>query len=265
MTDMNLDRTIRETLNETAKNLSAPDSLGTRVKFAVNNSERPKRRGNWGKRLVAACIVAAVGVTGAIAGSGVVSLSSHTYHDKAWKSFSDTASYAEQYVPEAKYIESFSNGYTFQKGNTSTVSKNDENYHSLGTYTDLFLIYGKDGKSVFFEAGPVQEDLSYESEFGTVRKVGDIDVRYREMFSIYLPPDGSIKPTAEEQAKFDAGEINIGYGTETREEMTYYAVKWVENGISYDISTYEPGELTEDDFFQMASEIINSNAGGETT
>lgn len=214
----------------------------------------------WTKRLVAIAAVAAISVTAAVAGSGVASISSHTYHDKAWKEFDQTASYAEQYVPDAKFVETFSNGYTFQQGNTSTASKNDENGISLGTFTDLYLVYQKNGAQLYLEAGPVQEDLSYESEFDTVRTIADVEVRYRAMDCIYLPPDGSIKPTAEEQAKADAGEINIGYGSETREEMTYYAVKWIDNGIYYTISTYDPAGLTEDDFFQMAEELMQTEA-----
>ncbi len=261
MSDFNFDRAIRDTLNETAKGLEAPESLGARVKFAVKNNERPQKhiRG-WGKRLVAVCAVAAIAVTGAIAGGGVMSISSHSYHDKAWKNFDETASYAEQYVKDAKYLESFTNGYTFKKGNTETSSKNDENGNSLGLFTGLMLNYEKDGATLLFNAEPVQEELIYTSEYDTVRTIDDVDVSYREMFCIYLPPDGSEKPTAEEQAKFDAGEINIGYGSETREEMTYYAVKWVEDGIHYNISTYDPAGLTEDDFFQMASEVISSES-----
>ncbi len=261
MSDFNFDRAIRDTLNETAKGLEAPEALGARVKFAVKNNERPKThvRG-WSKRLVAACAVAAIAVTGAIAGGGVMSVSSHSYHDKAWKDFDETASYAEQYVKDAKYLESFTNGYTFEKGNTDTCSKNDENGNSLGLFTGIMLSYEKDGAALLFDAEPVQEEFNYSSEYDTVRTIDDVDVSYREMFCIYLPPDGSEKPTAEEQAKFDAGEINIGYGSETREEQTYYVVRWVEDGISYNIGTYDPADLTEDDFFQMASEVIGSDS-----
>ncbi len=264
--DINFDRAVKETLNESVKYLDAPDSLKTRVQFAVRNDARPRARGhNWGKKLVAALAVAAVAATGAVAASGIVaSVSSHTYRDKGWKSFSDTEAYVEQYVPDMKYLESFSNGYEFDSGCTNTASKNDENGVSLGIFTDISLVYEKDGKEFFFEAGPVQDDLTYASDFDTVRNVDGIEMRYRELFGIYLPPDGSIKPTPEEQARYEAGEINIAYGSEEREEQTYYSVKWIEDGIVYSIATFDPGDLTEDDFFDMAQEVVNSDSDNVT-
>ncbi len=264
MNESRIDNLLRETLADTAKPLKAPDALKTRIKFALNSPEaqKPQRKRVFGKSLAVILAVAAITVTGAVAGSGIVnSVSSHTYHDKAWKDFSDTAAYAEQYVPEAKYVEAFENGYEFESGNTSTSSKNDENNVSLGTFTDLMLIYKKDGTSLMFEAGPVQDDLVYDSEFDTVKNTEGVDVHYREMFCIYLPPDGSVKPTDEEQERADKGEINIGYGSETREEQTYYSAHWTENGIAYRISTYDPAELTEDDFYEMAAEIIKCANG----
>lgn len=259
MDEKNLDRMIRDTLKSCAEGIDAPETLGVRVKFAVNApAPAPRRRPVWMKRAVAVLAVAALAAGGALAAGRVASISSHTYHDKAWATFVETERYAKKIAPEMKYPEAFSNGYSFMEGNTETASKNDEDGNSLGLFTDLYLTYGKDGKTLYFEAGPTQDDLTYTSPFDTVRNVGDVDVRYRAMENIFLPPDGSELPTEEEQAKADAGEINIGYGTETREEKTFYSVKWEEDGIQYSISTFDPGELTEEDFFQMAAEVINA-------
>ncbi len=260
MNESRIDNLLRETLCETAKPLKAPDGLKAKIKFAANTNTSAKPKPFFGKKLAAVIIVAAVAVTGAVAGSGVVSISSHTYHDKAWKAFNETEAYAEMYVPDAKYVESFENGYKFASGNTSTASKDDATGNSLGTFTDLYLTYEKDGADIYFEAGPVQDDLTYGSIFDTVKNIGDVEVHYRELFNIFLPPDESVKPTEEEQKRFENGEINIAYGTETREEKTYYTVRWIENDIAYTISCFDPAGLTEDDFFNMAAEVIQAES-----
>ncbi len=258
MNESRIDNLLKETLQETAKPLKAPDDLKAKIRFAANANPSAKPKPFFGKKLAAAVIVAAVAVTGAVAGSGVVSITSHTYHDKAWKAFNETEAYAEMYVPDAKYVESFENGYKFASGNTSTASKDDATGNSLGTFTDLYLIYEKDGSDIYFEAGPVQDEITYDSIFDTVKNIEGVDVHYRNLLSIYLPPDGSEMPTEEEQKRFENGEINIAYGTETREEKTYHTVRWIENDIAYDISCFDTADLTEDDFFNMAAEVIGA-------
>jgi len=266
MNENNFDQLLRSTLHDSADHLSAPDYLKTRIENTVTNMNH-NMEGNtmkkvlnptWKKRFVVLAAVAAISITGAVAGGRVASITSHTWRDQAWKDFNETASMAEKYVPDVKYVKDFDNGFTFTEGNTNTQQTADASGNAINTFTGLFLTYQKDGATLNFDAEPVQDGVQYASEFDTVQTVGDIEVRYRAMKCIYLPPDGSIKPTAEEQAKADAGEINIGYGTETREDMVYYSVKWIENDISYSLSTYDAGDLTEADFFEMASEIINA-------
>ena len=86
----------------------------------------------------------------------------------------------------------------------------------------------------------MQEEGEYTSPYDDVRTVAGTEVHYREMKGITLPPDGSIEPTAEEQAAFERGEINIAYGSSEREEIHSTAFAWIEDGISYSIYTYDP-------------------------
>ena len=259
MDEMKMEREMQTMLHQCAEGLEAPDELKTRIDFALKNGGQTRKvRHPFAKRLAAVALVAAVAVTGAVAGSGVKGWYSSTWLDQNWKDFSQTAAYVQEHVPGAKYVESFSNGYTFDKGYEDTVAKRDESGNTLGSFTGILLDYEKDGAQVTLDASPVQEEGQYTSPYDTVRTVGETEVHYRAMKSITLPPDGSIQPTAEEQAAFERGEINIAYGSSAREEDTFYSVSWIENDISYSIYTMEPCGLTEDDFFQMAREIIES-------
>ena len=257
MDDKNLNRAISETLHTVGDSLHAPAEMKMRVDFARNAAPRRKMR-SWKRTAIALCAVFAVVVSGALAGGRIVSWSSHTYLDQKWSDFDRTASSVKKYVPDMKYVESFANGYAFDKGWENTTAKNDEANNTVETFTGIMLNYQKDGALVTLDVEPLQEDGTYFSPFDTVREVGGLEVHYREMHQIFLPPDGSEKPTAEEQAKFDAGEINIGYGSNQREESTFYRVCWIEDCKFYAIYTMDPESLTEDDFFQMAQEIIGA-------
>ncbi len=260
MDELKMERTIRETMKTAAEGLETPDQLKTRIDFALRSGEAqaPARRPKWGKKLAAVCLVAALAVTGAVAGSGAVTgwYSSSRFADE-WNDFSETA----EYMPDAKYIESFSNGFVFEKGCEQPVDKRDESNNTIETFTGINLTYKKGDVDLIFGAEPVQEDASYsvnDSEYGTNRMIGDVKVHYYAMPMIVLPADA--EPTAEEQAAFDRGEINIAWdGANTeREDITWHSVSWIEDGISYRISTLNPGDLTENDFFQMAQEVIEA-------
>lgn len=164
MDELKMERTIRETLKTTAEGLEAPDTLKTRIDFAIRSGEAQapvRRRPKWGKKLAAVCMVAALAVTGAVAGSGVVGWYSSTMLNQNWTDFSETAEYVQEHVPGAKYVASFSNGYTFDKGYEDTVDKRDDSGNTLGSFTGIMLTYEKDGADLTFAAEPVQEEGEY--------------------------------------------------------------------------------------------------------
>ena len=136
MDELKMERTIRETLKNSAEGLEAPDRLKTRIDFALRSGETQvpvRRRPKWGKKLAAVCLVAALAVTGAVAGSGVVGWYSSTMLNQNWTDFAETAEYVQEHVPGAKYVASFSNGYTFDKGYEDTVDKRDDSGNTLGS------------------------------------------------------------------------------------------------------------------------------------
>ena len=260
MDEMKMERIIRETMKACTKGLEVPDRLKTRIDFAICTGEEApaRRRPRWGRKLAAVCLVAALAVTGAVAGSGVVGWHSSTMLDQSWTNFAETAEYAQKNVPGAKYVASFANGYTFDKGYEQTVDKRDNSGNTLGSFTGLTLGYEKNGADLMLDVEPVQEEGEYTSPYDTVRTVAGTELHYREMENIILPADDSVQPTEEEQAAFARGEINIAYGSSAREESTFYRVSWIEDGLAYSIYTDTPDNLTENDFFQMAQEVIES-------
>lgn len=216
----------------------------------------------WRRRTIAVCAVLAVAVTGVAAGvigSGKTAYLAETLRWNAtWTDFDKTAQYAEDNVPGMKYVKEFSNGLTFVKGWENWTDKRDEEHNTLGSYPGMILRYqNEEGTEVSLDAAPVQADMPYEpSPFAEIREIDGVQVGYHAMRSITLP--SGTKPTEEEKAQFDSGEININWDSEDapREEATFYRVSWEQDAVGYTIYTYDPGNMTEDDFFQMAAEVI---------
>lgn len=259
MDEMNLNRAVSETLHACGDGLKAPDKLKTRIDFAIKSgAPQPKRRmRSWKRNAVALCAVLAVAVGGAFAGGKVASWSSNAFIYDGWTDFSKTAPAAQAISPDIKVVDNLLGEFRFVRGNSDATDKIDESGNTVGSFPELSLNYQNDkGATLFFDASPVQADGIYTDALDETREIGGVTVGYRAIPQIYLPGDGSEKPTAEEQAKKDAGEINIAYGTQTREEKTCYRVQWVEGDISYTILTFDENNWTADDFFEMAQSVI---------
>lgn len=206
------------------------------------------------------CMVLVAATSVAIAGGTPFGLQSSRQPKESWSDFYQTASYADKYVPEMKYVQSFSTGYTFEKGFAYSTDVKDESWNTIGSYTNIYLHYTNGSRSLNLHAEINRNSTKPIShpEWYQIRIINGIPVCYREWQTISLPSD--TRPTPEEDQKSNSGEININWDAQStsRTESTYYFIQWTENGISYLLSTYHPGALTEDDFFQMAEEIITS-------
>lgn len=183
MDELKMERTIRETLKTTAEGLEAPDKLKTRIDFAIRSGEAQapaRRRAKWGKK-AGRCVPGGGarrdrrGLRAAALWAGY----SSTMLNQSWTDFAETAEYVQEHVPGAKYVASFSNGYTFDKGYEDTVDKRDDSGNTLGSFTGIMLTYEKNGGDLTLEVAPVQEEGEYTSQYDIVRTVADTEVHYR--------------------------------------------------------------------------------------
>ena len=206
------------------------------------------------------CAVLVAATSAVIAGGTPFGLQSSRRPKESWSDFGQTASYADKHVPGMKYVESFSTGYTFEKGFAYSTDVKDESWNTIGSYTSIYLHYRNGSQSINLHTETDRNSTAPVShpEWYRIRIINGIPVYYREWQTISLPSD--TQPTPEEEEKYNSGEININWDAQltSRTESIYYFIKWTENGIDYLLSTYYPGALTEDDFFQMAEEIITS-------
>ena len=147
---------------------------------------------------------------------------------------------------DAKYVESFTNGMTFQRGGTGKTQGLDKDGNPMGKkYKTMTVTYGDeagnsvslniDGGSPYADAG-VEESKGYSSDT-----------------YMFVPPDYEV--TEEDRAKEAAGELMISVGSEEVEimQMEYYG--WEDDGVSYSLVGFDCG-FGEDAMMQMAEEVM---------
>ena len=247
--DMNLRHEFDPTEEQKARMLHA---------IRAQAAPRPRRRKPVRRMALALCAVLTVAVVGAVAGGTPFALQSRS-GDRTWTDFRETAVIAAEIAPDMKFVERFSTGYAFVSGSERLTDVKDQSWNTIDTKTEVYLTYENEtGDSLSLTAGAAADEdtVPVPAEQYEMRLVGDIPVYYRALHTITLP--SGAQPTADEQQRFDAGEININYDAAdtVRQESTYYFIRWTDSGTAYHLATYAPAALTPDDFFQMAAELI---------
>ena len=257
MDEMKMGRMIRETLHSCADGLEAPDKLKTRIDVALRSGEQQapaRRRPKWGKKLAAVCLVAALAVTGAVAGSGVIASTFASSWSNEHMSYAETNA---ELSNGAKMPESFANGFVFDHGIHVYGGEKDTEGNVMREWTNINAQYEKDGITLTLGTGENHDDGTTvdTSKYDEVREIGSVIVLYSENTYKAVPAD--YEPTAEEQVAIKAGDLQIGYGTNNVETYDAQFLRWTQDGVTYTLSGFDLG-LTSDELFAMAQEVIES-------
>lgn len=161
----------------------------------------------------------------------------------------------EQLGLKTKAPEAFSNGYRFAYGTPVYSRGEDEQGNVVKEQQDLSLMYSKENMA----------DLSLNIEHGNLFDESDapdqtavhegITLKYSQDHYRMVPPD--YEPSAEEKAQEAAGELVISYGTDRVIDQTAQTLTWEDNGQFYTLLGFDV-EMTPEEFYQMAGEIIDA-------
>ena len=140
---------------------------------------------------------------------------------------------------------------------TCTSCEKDEDGNVLREWTKIDVEYERDGATLHLGTGEAYDDDTTvdTSRFDDTRVIGDVTVQYSADDYKAVPAD--YEPTAEEQAAVEAGDLQIGYGASEVTVQQYQFLRWEQNGVYYTLSGFDL-DMTADELFQMAQEIIES-------
>ena len=210
---------------------------------------------NIRKTVVVAAAVCMVGAMTAVAAGQVKTAISSSSHKEDFTQYSQLAAQEERLGLDTKAPEKFSNGYHFSYGTPVYSKGEDEQGNVVKEQQDLSLTYSKENMA----------DLSLNIEHGNLFDESDapdqtgmhegITLKYSQDHYRMVPPD--YEPSAEEKAREAAGELVISYGTDQVTDQTAHMLTWEDNGQFYTLFGFDV-EMTPEEFYQMAGEIIDA-------
>ena len=254
---MKFDTYMHDSMREIAQDVQADPMLRARVMNRVQ-LQRTKTRPRRMRFAVTAAAALCVLVGGAFAAGPIIGLASSSDASDVVTAFSDESKVEEQVGFDVRLPETL-NGAAFTGMQAMPIDAIDADGHTAYTFQE-FDAYYEDGDTMPFmtvtEAENADESGLSDKTIVDTREINGIPVTYREIPTIFLPPEGE-QPTAEEQAAADRGECFISYGTDTREEGLYHTIRWEENGLSYSIGSND-GDWDADDFFAAAEDVMNT-------
>lgn len=252
MNKTEFDEKMKNMLHECADELHAPDTMKTRIDFALRSAQvKPRRR--WGKRIAVLAAVAAIAVTGAFAAGGFGSITSHSWADQRM-SIEQTQQHMEQAgvaftLPESIGDFAFSYGYDTDTLAESAAGKREQ-------VKEVCAEYEKDGVTLDFNAHTAYTVFDGEDDPhapDAVREVGGVTLSFRDTAYLFVPPD--YQPTDEEKQQERSGALAISYGSDEVERRSFQSVSWTQDGTEYSLNGFDTG-LDSDEMLTMAAELV---------
>ena len=239
------DRMMKEALSERVQGVEPSENMLVNIRKEAD--ERRKENGfmkmNMKKMVAAAAVICALSVTyyaasqlGGVVSSGEPDIETFAELEKAEKKLGF----------DAKYVETFANGMTFQYGGTGETQGQDENGNLMGETYKMMTVTYSDGAgnrvSLNIEDGSPYADAGVETAKG-----------YSSNTYLFLHDESDL--TEEYKAMQAAGEIFISYGTAGEEWKVMENYSWEDDGVYYSLNAADCG-FGEDAMAAMAAEIM---------
>ena len=239
------DRIMKEALSEKVQYVEPSEQLLANIHQKVD--ERRKENGfmkyDMRKMVAAVAAICALSVTcyaagqlGGVVSSGTPDIETFARLEKAEKKLGY----------DAKYVETFKNGMTFQYGGTGETQGQEENGNPMGKkYKTMTVSYADEAGNkvnLMIDGGSPYADTGVEVETGNSSDT-----------YLFLPNEDAL--TEEYKAMQDAGEIYISYGTADVQWNELENYSWEDNGVFYSLTASDCG-FGEDVMAAMAAEIM---------
>ena len=223
-------------------------------------SMKPMRRMKRGIVIAAAAVMVISG--------GVFAASQAGYIRSDWRStysLKDAAAVEQTIAKEkvagissdAKFLESFSNGFVFEKGTVDGLKARADGGAEEVNYQSIDVSYTKDGERVYVEISPVVAGITDEFH-GVPTALNGETVSVTEQD--YKCVNEGYEKTEEERTLEQSGALMFSYddSLDTPETYRQYCVSWLQDGMRYSVSTLDnQSSLTTPDLLQMAAELMN--------
>ena len=239
------DKMMKQVLEAKVRDVEPSANMLTNIRQEVDEKRKENGFMKYDMRKMVAAVAAifalsvtcyAAGQLGGVVSSGIPDIETFAGLEKAEKKLGY----------DAKYVETFKNGMTFQYGGTGETQGQDEDGNPMGKkYKTMTVSYADEAGnkvSLLIDGGSPYADAGVGASTG-----------YSSNTFLFLPNEDAL--TEEYKAMRDAGEIYISYGAADVQwnEMENYS--WEDNGVYYSLVASDC-DFGEDAMAAMAAEIM---------
>ena len=171
--------------------------------------------------------------------------------DKEYTQLPSQQQLAEDIGGSAVVIESFANGYRYERGTVDNNQIYSEDLGLIKSFKSAHFSYGKNGNTVFL----TQDCSGYETMFmGTVvENIDGIDLYYHSYRNKIVPADYQL--TEADKLAEERGELVFSYGSDSIQVVEVKSLHWLDGDMDTMLMQMG-GELTAEDLVEMAREIL---------
>ena len=250
------DQQIKNALYADAYSYDPPADLKQRIDAQIARQKKEvismKKMSVKKVAIVAAALCALTG-TVCMAGGKIAGYVGGTRAGSQTGAFSDIAKLEKKLDVAVNAPEDFNNGYAFADAHIADFDALDESNVKVKDESELNVTYEKDGKRLNYSVKKGATVLSDEElERAEIVEQNGVTYYYLEDQYLFLTPNE--EPTAELLAAQDAGTLNISYGSDERQEQTYYCLWWIKDGQTYSLAGFDV-DMSAQEMVDMAAQI----------
>lgn len=263
LADENLEREIKAALQAEAAavEVSAEAEAALFAELAKSRADRSRAAKmplswNWPVRrfLLSFCLIFCLSCAGVFAtqvGSGRGWVSGGPNYEVS--SFDKMPKLLDRLSFEPRYLQSFTNGYSFAEAHVSGAQGLDEQGRRMShVYLELYVEYYSPTSGEYLTLNADNIPNGFGGQALQTRQVGNVALQYQEQPYKFVPPDYVLSDA--DWAALADGSLEISVGTDTVENNLLQSVVWVQDGVKYHMFGFDLS-LSGDELLDMAAEI----------
>ncbi len=226
----------------------AQEQEGLRAIHRAIGERRTEMKFHGKKMMIAvAAALVAMGSITAIAAGTITGYYSGINHNDAIRSASELQEKGRKALGESLVIaEQLADGIGYQEGYVTEVQGRDDEQNVISSFPEISVFYGQDVNLSVNNGDHWNEEamnhIVYDETWEGIRFIGTQD-NY-----LFLPPDQ--KPSPEDEALEQDGELYISYGSSQVEREVFKNLSWEQGGLRYMLFT--SGDKTLEELAEMA-------------
>lgn len=155
---------------------------------------------------------------------------------------------------QAKLVNTFSNGYSFQAGYRSESRDTDMDGNLIDAYSSLYFTYQRGQDSISLTADPIRAAESYElSE--PVGFYKNSNIYYYSYMNKQVPANYHM--SAQDRVDEATGKYVFSYGSNTVQVSYVQLVSWQADDVHYTLVAID-SPLSQTDLIDMAEELLDA-------